>query len=195
VGNGSLFLWWAGSSFSWGAPLPGHEFLLLITVGAAALALVSLLLIVFRRTREAGLALLLGSVIYAVTTPLALHAGGKIRMWGFGRFIERSEPLIAAIREYDAVYGHPPETLDALVPEFLPEVPSTGVGSSPVYEYTSLVAEEDFTKGDNRWMLHLPVGLGVLNWDLLIFLPNGDYPEHGWGGWLEPVSDWAYVHE
>jgi hypothetical protein len=87
------------------------------------------------------------------TTPLAFHAGSEVRMLGFQRFVERSRPLIAAIRAYDGVHGHPPETLDALVPEFLPEIPETGVGSSPAYGYASLVQDEPAGEGSDRWML------------------------------------------
>jgi hypothetical protein len=116
-------------------------------------------------------------------------------MVGFERLIERSRPLIAAIREYEEVHGRPPSTLDALVPEFLPGVPETGVGSAPTYEYESFATDESPSEGAIPWWLMLPVSTGVINWDILLFLPNGDYPEYGWGGWLEPVSDWAYVHE
>ncbi len=36
-----------------------------------------------------------------------------------------------------------------------------------------------------------------LDWKerLVLYFPNRNYPQHGYGGWLEPVGDWAYVHE
>jgi hypothetical protein len=29
----------------------------------------------------------------------------------------------------------------------------------------------------------------------MLYLPSGQYPEQGWGGTLERIDDWAYVHE
>ena len=28
-----------------------------------------------------------------------------------------------------------------------------------------------------------------------MYFPNGDYPDHGYGGSIERVAGWAYVHE
>ncbi len=45
------------------------------------------------------------------------------------------------------------------------------------------------------WALQvLPPVFGV-GFDLMLYFPKQDYPENGYGGWLERVGDWAYVHE
>ena len=45
------------------------------------------------------------------------------------------------------------------------------------------------------WVLRAPVGTGLMNWDVWLFFPNKDYPSSGYGGWIERIADWAYVHE
>jgi len=36
---------------------------------------------------------------------------------------------------------------------------------------------------------------GGFNWDIFIYFPSQNYPEYKYGGFLEKVEDWAYVHE
>ena len=49
--------------------------------------------------------------------------------------------------------------------------------------------------GGNDWALRAPVPSGLINWDEFLYFPNGAYLERGFGGWLERVGAWAYVHE
>ncbi|MDQ5935721.1 MAG: hypothetical protein QG574_3036, partial [Cyanobacteriota bacterium erpe_2018_sw_21hr_WHONDRS-SW48-000092_B_bin.40] len=37
--------------------------------------------------------------------------------------------------------------------------------------------------------------IGMLNWDVFYYLPTEKYPEHDYGGSIEPIKNWAYVHE
>jgi len=53
-----------------------------------------------------------------------------------GRVIERGAPLVQAIRTYESDTGQPPPSLDALVPKYLPAVPTTGLEAFPEYGYT-----------------------------------------------------------
>lgn len=124
----------------------------------------------------------------------AIVGGDAVRMWGFEQFTIRAKPLITAIREYESDRGHPPSSLSELVPDFLPEVHDTGIGSAPEYVY---VAGDDAPAEyhGNAWTLRLPVSIGVLNWDLMLYYPLQNYPAHGHGGVLRQVGDWAYVHE
>jgi hypothetical protein len=34
-----------------------------------------------------------------------------------------------------------------------------------------------------------------MNWDMFLYFPKQNYPKAGYGGWLERIEDWAYVHE
>jgi hypothetical protein len=36
---------------------------------------------------------------------------------------------------------------------------------------------------------------GAINFDQFMYFPNRNYPEQGFGGWIERIGDWAYVHE
>ena len=114
-------------------------------------------------------------------------------MSAFHKLAERSVPLIQAIKEYEIKYDSFPNFLETLVPEFLPSVPQTGMGAYPTYEYMVGVESQKFA--NNPWCLLIHTSSGILNWDLFIYFPNQEYPKQGYGGVLERVGDWAYVHE
>lgn len=189
LGNGAVFLWWATSSFAWGISLGfGAEFLFLVVLLLLAALLVAGLLAVFPRTRRLAAALSVGCLVYSVMFAIALWAGNAVRMHGLKLFTERARPLIRAIEAYSDANGSPPSSLQDLVPAYLPEVPRTGVGSAP--EYTYYRTDPASTQG-NPWVLELGVSTGSMNWDSLIYYPLQNYPP----GAIEPVAEWAYVHE
>ena len=35
----------------------------------------------------------------------------------------------------------------------------------------------------------------LLQFDCFVYWPERNYPEHMYGGWVERMGDWAYVHE
>ena len=67
------------------------------------------------------------------------------------------------------------------------------MGAYPKYEY--VVPEETNDWDGNPWVLYVDASLGILNWDMFLYFPKQNYPEVGYGGGLEKVGDWAYVHE
>lgn len=111
-------------------------------------------------------------------------------MYGFELAAARAGPMIKAIEEYTRYNGQPPEVLSALVPNYIdrlpPKLPPLEIVTDPkkLREY-----------GDNPWALTALVSRGLLNWDRFIYFPDQAYPETGFGGGLERVEDWAYVHE
>ncbi|TYC63826.1 hypothetical protein FMN52_00960 [Marinobacter sp. BW6] len=129
----------------------------------------------------------LGIVIGAV---LGIWLGGELRMYGFELAAERAEPMIKAIEEFTRDNGQPPEALSALVPNYIdslpPKLPPLEIVTDPkkLVEY-----------GDNPWALTALVSRGLLNWDRFIYFPDQAYPEAGFGGGLERIGGWAYVHE
>lgn len=145
----------------------------------------------FHRTRRFAATAALCSFAYGVAFVVSIHIGEGIRMSAFGRLAERSKPLIAAIRSYEHNYGQPPESLSALVPEFIPIEPSTGMGAYPKYRYST--APTNFH--GNPWVLTVFTPSGGINFDQFMYFPLTNYPKTGYGGWLERVGDWAYVHE
>jgi hypothetical protein len=118
------------------------------------------------------------------------HIGNTIRIAGFHRCGERLRPLVASLREYEALHGAAPGSLRDLGPT----APSaeTGLGAYPPVLYETGAGGADVF--GNRWMLRLEAFHGT-GWDQFIFLPNGRYPESGFGGSIQRVGEWAYVWE
>ncbi len=112
----------------------------------------------------------------------------EIRMNGFKQMAERTRPLVAAIKKFEKQKGHAPEELEELVPEFVSTLPKTGIGAYPDYHYERLKGEND------AWELSVSCGVVILNWDEFFYRPSEKYGER-YGGWVEPVGDWAYFHE
>ncbi len=74
---------------------------------------------------------------------------------------ERAEPLIAALHAYEERHAQPPASLEALVPEFLPEIPTTGRASASTYGYHRFEAQgtrHEFWHAyfDATWLLFGP---------------------------------------
>jgi hypothetical protein len=107
------------------------------------------------------------------------------------RVVHNASTLTNAVRAYSAAHGSPPPNLGALVPRFLAAVPSTGMGAYPSFEYR--VGPQ--APPNEQWALTVSTSLGILNWDILLYLPSGEYPTEGYGGRLERFGDWACVHE
>ena len=192
--NGGAFACIASSSRSWGFR-PGILILLLPGVGLALLlGLGAVNLAKARAGRMSWLALLVSGLLSFAPFTQAIDAGYTVRMSGFHEFVERSRPLVSAIRAYAARHGTPPTALDDLVPEFLSAVPETGIGPSPAYQYVH--GEEAQRRFDERWVLFVPCSSGFLNFDRLLYYESGEYPAaFGTSAWLEPIGDWAYEHE
>lgn len=48
---------------------------------------------------------------------------------------------------------------------------------------------------DSGWELRVPCSDGLLDWDVFFYWPGGRYPDYLYGGSIERIADWAYVHE
>lgn len=167
--------------------------LLLVFPALAAVPafLAALVGLAFRRFRRYAAVIALCCAVYFAAFGAAVRIGDNIRMSAFRRLAERSEPLIAAIRAYEQKHGRPPESLQALVPEFISSVPSTGMGAYPEYRYSPAGTNDH----GNPWVVTVFTPSGGINFDQFMYFPLTNYPERGYGGWLERVGDWAYVHE
>jgi len=153
-----------------------------------------------RKTRRASILLLLfWTVAWGSGKGLACAAGRTVpavvraRMAAFNALAERSTPLVQAIHRFDKENGRPPASLDDLVPRYLPAIPSTGMGAYPRYEYVA--GNEAKQRYANPWALYIHTSINFANFDMFLYFPNQDYPSEGYGGILERVRDWAYVHE
>jgi hypothetical protein len=152
---------------------------------------IALFCCILPRLRRTAFQVLLSCLIFAVILLTSIRIGGRVRINGFHALARRSVPLVEAIKAYEQANGHPPETLAALVPEFLPSIPQTGMAAYPEYRYH--VGAEGLYEG-NPWILEVSTPSGILNFDRFLY-----YPMQNYGPWcgdpLERVGDWAYHHE
>lgn len=162
-----------------------------------------------------GLAFPLTIVFLFISIPLAMstkHRSNIARCWGliilligalvlglgtsraiqrtrFLELAERSAPVIQAISKYQQERRRPPSELQELVPDYLRAVPSTGFAIYPSYGYQLNPVESV------PWELKVDCPQGPLNWDVFFYWPSKKYPANIYGGYVEPIADWAYVHE
>ena len=169
----------------------------LLVVGpflAAVIALAATPFLLFsRRWRPFALRIFVVACVLAVAVPVGVKLGHRTRMAAFERLAARSAPLVEAIRAYEAHHGKPPSDLADLAPEYFTAVPHTGMRAYPDYDY--LVGEAATRHEGNPWALVVRTTSGGINFDQFMYLPLQNYPKTGYGGVLERVSDWAYVHE
>ena len=183
--------WLAVSSHGNSGFLNISLFFVFVALAAFLTFIISLVGLAFVSIRRFSALLALCSAAYLVALFVSNHVGERIRMEAFHQLAELSQPLVGAIRAFEQKNGHPPESLRALVPEFIPSVPNTGMAAYPDYDYLAPATNWN----GNPWVLRVSTSVGVLNWDQFMYLPLTNYPASGYGGSLERVGDWAYVHE
>jgi len=125
------------------------------------------------RTLPLGVAALL-----IVLIPPGFIGGLALRRARFVAAAERAAPLIAAIESG----RDDPATIAAF---------STGLMAYPEFRYRR-AGKDDLFK---RYEVSIHCGSGGLNWDVFVYWPEGKYPDFMYGGWVERVGAWAYVHE
>lgn len=155
----------------------------------------SLFALLFKSIRLKALKTLLISLSSAVFMLGGVLFSSAIRTKQFEDLADRSRPLIAAIALFEKDHGRPPAKLELLVPKYISEVPHTGMGAYPKYEYKVSTAEPGENHLAASWELSVPCSVGFLNWDTFYYLPTEKYPEHDYGGAIQPIKNWAYVHE
>lgn len=173
-GGSSVFMLEMGMSLLW---------LCVVVVG-----LPSLLLPKFRR---AGLATLAACAALYAARDQTHHWPREVRLRAFERLAVRSQGLVDAIHAYEQEYSATPPDLTALVPEFLSEIPGTGMPSCPNYEYAVMTDDLD---PERRWDLKVSCPAGLINWDEFIYCPE----ESRFDPDVDPVTrlgDWFYYHE
>ncbi len=146
-----------------------------------------------RKCRGTAFFALICSVACLVSFTVGAVVGAHLRKAAFVELAERSKPLVEAVKAYEGKHGQPPVSLDSLVPEYLLKIPSTGFGAYPDYEYVQGEKAKRFAT--NPWAIYVFTPSGGINFDQFLYLPLQNYPERGFGGWLERIGDWAYVHE
>ena len=146
-------------------------------------------LLLARSYRATALTVLVfAGTITALFIP-AVRVAQRVRMHSFHAAGQRADPVIAAIEKHVTNTGAPPATLQQLVPTYVKAIPA---GLPPL----EIQSGPDIGKAyhGNEWILSASVGW-LMNFDRFLYFPNQQYPERGYGGTLERVGRWAYVHE
>jgi hypothetical protein len=103
--------------------------------------------------------------------------------------------LVGAIGRYERDNGRPPDSLAVLVPKYLSQVPGTGMGAYPNYEYERTSENTDPRVKQAGWELRVPCSSDPLNWDVFFYWPTRRYPTFIYGGSVKRIGEWAYVDE
>ncbi|HEX8551995.1 MAG TPA: hypothetical protein VF681_10635 [Abditibacteriaceae bacterium] len=114
-----------------------------------------------------------------------------LRDAGLASSTQRAKPLIAALEHYRKAHGDYPEQLHDLVPAYTSSVPSTGMLGYPKFHYRKTAAGSPF----RTYELKVRTPGGGINFDSLVYWPEKSYPPRMYGGSIERINDWAYVHE
>jgi hypothetical protein len=133
-----------------------------------------------------ALSLLIGA---ALVLP-SLWAGSGARMLCIRQATARATPLVQALERYREDHGAYPEALQELQPGYIAEAPGTGMIGYPDFEYQPPGEAKLEAAGYGLY-----VNCFVMSFDTLHYWPSEDYPEKMWGGVVEPIDGWAYVHE
>jgi len=113
--------------------------------------------------------------------------------------VHRLRPLTMALERYYDAHGSYPDSLEKLMPEFLERIPGTGMIGYRELGYKPIDQEREWRKRPDRagkeYELYIYCPLGMSNFDSLRYWPSERYPEYKWGGTIERMDGWAYVHE
>jgi hypothetical protein len=122
------------------------------------------------------------ALILIVSVPLGVVGGEAVRRARFAAAAERAAPVVAGIEEHRRRTGRDPESVDT---------PYTGMMAYPSFRY------ERAQEGDRfgRYELSIDCPSGLINWDRFVYWPEGNYPGAMYGGGVERIGAWAYVHE
>lgn len=115
---------------------------------------------------------------------------------------KKAQPLIDAIEKYRDEKGQYPEKLDNLVPDYLEEIPFTGMCIYPEFAYKRIETVKCQPRKGSAWMKMDTGGYELyvdtarlLSFDSFRYWPSKSYPYYMYGGIVEQISSWAYVWE
>lgn len=173
--------------------IPGLEMVVWLCLSGIILMAICLCGLFVNKLRCSAMAALIGSGLMVIVGVASLKYSDTIRMQGFERLSVEAAPLVAAIHAFSKTKGHPPLSLNSLEVNF-PQGHEIKGETLPEFQYlTGETARERYH--GNPWVLLLETPTGPFKWDKFVYYPEQNYPSLGFGGWLERVGDWAYVHE
>ena len=159
---------------------------------------ICLIMLIWQATRPLAIRALVVAVILFPSIIIGIRLGEEIRENAFHDLAIRSAPLIQAIEAYSKDHGSPPPNLTSLIPQYLTSIPGTGMGAYPEYRYELAGATPSYFGYNlygSDWVLWVETPGGGINFDRFVYLPSQRYPVYDYGGVVQPIEDWAYVHE
>jgi hypothetical protein len=176
--------------------LPGPEgisglakFLLVLVVLSAlplvvcVLAFPVLLVIALVCRNRQSLERLVFCLALGTTLFMAIQVGWVIGRARFAAAAENAKPVIEALEVHRTKRGSYPESVD---------LPSTGLMAFPKYTYTP--ASKEHIDPFEGYQLTISCSVGM-SFDQFVYWPSRNYPSHMYGGVVERIGDWAYIHE
>lgn len=169
--------WASGDLYLWLWPIA-------VAIVVVGLAIVSAMLLLQPVNRELAKRLLAVAGVTLATAMVAARFADWVVEDQALRFTVRSRPVIVAIEAYERDHGAAPATVEALVPDYLPKEPFTGIGSAPRYR---------IERSPDAWQLVVPRVPGGTGYRLI--RPAHGEPAHGpedsrlndW--WMVRISD------
>lgn len=125
---------------------------------------------------------------------VSLLVSASLQEIGVRRAASTGLRVVEAIEEYRSTEGHLPTSLDELIPEHLGTIPATGMSAFPEFRYSGPVSASD----DDQLFASYELRVNLYRWmqfDCFIYWPEGNYPDALYGGGVEVVDGWAYIHE
>lgn len=172
-------------------------FLIILFLLIAGACFVSVVCLLFPSLRLGALISFLICMASVTSLFIGCLAGGSIsnhvQKNTLTQLAQRSKPLITAIKSYEQKFGHPPDSLETLVPEFIPKVPNTGIGATPDYQYQSFTNSSSY--GKNKWVLEVYSPADHLAFSTFIYLPLQDYSVLNYGEVIWRIEGWAYWYK
>jgi hypothetical protein len=153
-----------------------------------------------RSPRSLCLSNALGCLVLSVLLLGAGFLSHFIRNNGFARASRRGDRICAALARFEADNRFYPDRLRELVPAYIEEIPTTGLMGYPSFYYRKGPPDEA-DRARSWWPTMAGYELGIhcsrgwVNWDRFFYWPTEEYPGRVYGGSVQPVGAWAYVHE
>jgi len=146
---------------------------------AGCLIYVTLLAAFRRRPTAATLATAAYAAVYLSAAFIAVSLIRPLSAWAEGIVLENGDIVVQAMKDFEATYGAPPKQLSELTPQFLNQVPSTGLLGYPEFQLQNCEGKASDCFGD-KWMLTVnsAEGSGLdYGCDRYVFAPSGRYPD------------------
>lgn len=143
----------------------------------------SLIFMISFETRSQGLHLLLPCLTFLIPAIICLRLSGTVQVQGFQRLIDQEEVVVAAITAFETANNQPPQTLQDLVPDFLPSIPKTL--RDDYVSYQLITGTEARKYGGNSWVLKMEFPVPYFDYAFFYYFPNQNYPAEwrGVGKW------------